>query len=183
MKDPTTTTLVFIVCWPDLFLSHHLVRLLPNGIFSAVSRTLSITGPRCDQDTEDESCTFRWHRQYIIDKGSFKYDVITFRDIFTQTPLFHCIIFWHTSALRGSKRTKSTFIYGGWHTFHFLYKMWGQICACQSHEQNATEHVQCTGLGWWESWDTDWQLTTVSANKRQAKIVSTNDRLRVGACH
>ena len=22
----------------------------------------------------------------------------------------------------------------------------------------ATEHVQCTGMGWWESWDTDWQL-------------------------
>ena len=61
--------------------------------------------------------------------------------------------------------------------------MWGQICACCSHEQNATEHVQCTGLGWWESWDTDWQLTTVSANKRQAKNVSTNDRLLVGACH
>ena len=59
--------------------------------------------------------------------------------------------------------------------------MWGQICACCSHEQNATEHVQCTGLGWWESWDTDWQQTTVSANKRQAKNVSTNDRLRVGA--
>ena len=35
----------------------------------------------------------------------------------------------------------------------------------------ATEHVQCTGLGWWESWETDWQLTTVSANKRQAKIL------------
>ena len=61
--------------------------------------------------------------------------------------------------------------------------MWGQICACCSHEQNPTEHVQCTGLGWWESWDTDWQQTTVSANKRQAKNVSTNDRLRVGACH
>ena len=61
--------------------------------------------------------------------------------------------------------------------------MWGKICACQSHTQNATEHVQCTGLGWWESWDTDWQQTTVSANKRQAKNVSTNDRLCVGACH
>ena len=35
----------------------------------------------------------------------------------------------------------------------------------------ATEHVQCTGLGWWESWETDGQLTTVSANKRQAKIL------------
>ena len=54
--------------------------------------------------------------------------------------------------------------------------MWGQICACCSHEQNPTEHVQCTGLGWWESW----QLTTVSANK---SYVSTNDRLLVGSCH
>ena len=62
------------------------------------------------------------------------------------------------------------------HTFNFLYEMWGQICACCSHEQNPTEHVQCTGLGWWESW----QLTTVSANK---SYVSTNDRLLVGACH
>ena len=62
------------------------------------------------------------------------------------------------------------------HTLNFLYEMWGQICACCSHEQNPTEHVQCTGLGWWESW----QLTTVSANK---SYVSTNDRLLVGACH
>ena len=62
------------------------------------------------------------------------------------------------------------------HTLNFLYEMWGQICACCSHEQNPTEHVQCTGLGWWESW----QLTTVSANK---SYVSTNDRLLVGSCH
>ena len=66
------------------------------------------------------------------------------------------------------------------HTLNFLYEMWGQICACQSHEQNATEHVLCSVLGWWESWDADWLLTTVSANK---SYVSTNDRLLVGACH
>ena len=37
------------------------------------------------------------------------------------------------------------------HTFNFLYKMWGNICAWWSYD---TEHVQCTGwlvgeLGYW----------------------------------
>ena len=40
----------------------------------------------------------------------------------------------------------------------------------------ATEHVQCTGLGWWESWETDWQLCQPIRGKlRFWKNVSTND--------